>query len=151
MEFELPKDFLELFESLNENGVRYLLVGGYAVSQHGYSRATHDLDIFVANDVANAQNLVRSLAEFGFGTPQLDPKLFTNENSMVVMGVEPQLVEFMNSITGVSFDAAYENRKTVYPEGVRVEVIGIDDLIKNKKSTGRLKDLVDAAALEECN
>jgi phage replication-related protein YjqB (UPF0714/DUF867 family) len=77
MEFELPADFRELLESLNENGVEYLVVGGYAVGMHGYYRSTMDLDVFVADSYENANRIVKALTQFGFGDTTLTANLFT--------------------------------------------------------------------------
>lgn len=151
MDFELPLDFKELLESLSANGVRYLLVGGYAVGFHGYGRSTNDIDIFVANDQINAERLVNALAEFGFGGNDLSPELFTSKDSLVVMGVEPLAVDILNYLTGVDFEAAYKNRKLVKCEDIEVSLIAFDDLIENKKKTGRYKDLSDVEYLKRIN
>lgn len=151
MDFELPLDFKELLESLNANGVRYLLVGGYAVGFHGYGRSTNDIDIFVANDQINAERLVNALVEFGFGGNNLSPELFTSKDSLVVMGVEPLAVDILNYLTGVDFEAAYNNRKLVKCENIEVSLIAFDDLIQNKKKTGRYKDLADVEYLKRIN
>lgn len=96
MELELPKDFKEFLKSLNANGVKYLLIGGYAVGYYGYPRATNDIDIFVAKDAENARRLVERLSDFGFGGGQLSPELFTQEKSIVRMGIEPMKIEIAN-------------------------------------------------------
>lgn len=147
----LPQDFRELLESLNANGVKYLLIGGYAVGHYGYSRSTNDIDFFVADDLENAQNLVRCLTEFGFGGGSLKTELFTAKNSLVVIGVEPLAIDFLNYLTGVNFDDAYINRKLIIDEDLEISVIGFDDLIKNKSATGRLKDLADVEYLMRVN
>lgn len=85
MEIELPKDFKEFLKLLNANGVKYLLIGGYAVGFYGYPRATNDIDIFVAKDMENARRLVKTLAEFGFSPNELSTELFTQEKSLVKM------------------------------------------------------------------
>ena len=66
METKLPEDFREFLKLLNANGVKYLLIGGYAVGFYGYPRATNDMDIFVSKDSDNAERLVKALKEFGF-------------------------------------------------------------------------------------
>ena len=65
MELELPDDFKEFLALLNEHGVEYLLIGGYAVGYHGYPRATNDLDIWIAVHPQNAERLVATLQAFG--------------------------------------------------------------------------------------
>jgi hypothetical protein len=151
MGLALPQDFRELLELLNANGVRYLLVGGYAVGHYGYSRSTNDIDIFVANDDKNARNLVRCLAEYGFGGGDLNPEIFTKKDSLVIMGVEPLAVDILNYLTGTEFDAAYANRQIVTDEDLDISLIGLEDLIKNKIATGRHKDLADVEYLTRIN
>lgn len=144
----LPKDFRELLESLNENGVRYLLIGGHAVGCYGYSRSTNDIDFFVASDFENASNLVKALIEFGFRSDTLAPELFTAKDSLVIIGVEPLAVDFLNYLTGVEFESAFASRTLVDDDGLPISVIGLDDLIKNKLATGRHKDLADVEYLK---
>ncbi len=144
----LPKDFRELLELLNAKGVRYLLVGGYAVGHHGYCRATNDIDFFIAGDEANAKKIVVALEDFGFGTGELTTDLFTKKDSLVVMGVEPMAVDILNYCKGVDFEEAYSRRVVVDDEGLRVNIIGYDDLMVNKRAVGRLKDQADVEYLE---
>lgn len=147
MEFELPDTFKELLESLNKHKVKYLLIGGYAVGMHGYSRATEDIDFFVAREEDNARRIVEALTEFGLGGPELKTDIFTRENSLVIMGVSPLAVDILNYLKEVDFDSAFEKRKIVTCEGVEVNVISFDDLIKNKMAVGRHKDLSDVEYL----
>ena len=151
MEFELPQDFKELLELLNRRSVRYLLIGGYAVGLHGYARSTTDIDIVVADDLENARKVVDALTEFGVGDSQLSPDLFTRKDSLVIMGVEPMAIDILNYLTGGDFDTAYERRKVVYIEDIEVSLVGYDDLINNKKTVGRFKDLADVEELERRN
>lgn len=144
----LPKDFRELLELLNANGVRYLLIGGHAVGCYGYSRSTNDIDIFVAPELENANKLVKSLTEFGFGSEGLTPDIFTAKDSLVIIGVEPLAVDILNYLTGVEFESAFANRNLVDDDGLQISVIGLDDLIKNKLATGRYKDLADVEYLK---
>lgn len=144
----LPKDFRELLELLNANGVRYLLIGGHAVGCYGYSRSTNDIDFFVASDIDNANKIVKALTEFGFGGGSLKPELFTAKDSLVIIGVEPLAVDFLNYLTGVEFETAYSNRTVIDDEDLEVSVIGLDDLIINKIATGRHKDLADVEYLK---
>lgn len=144
----LPKDFRELLELLNANGVRYLLVGGHAVGCYGYSRSTNDIDLFVAPDFENADNLVRALTEFGFNADNLTPEVFTAKDSLVILGVEPLAVDFLNYLTGVEFESAFASRTLIDDDGLEISVIGLDDLIKNKLATGRHKDLADVEYLK---
>lgn len=149
MAIRLEEEFRELLRLLNSNGVRYLLIGGYAVVLNGHVRNTSDLDIAVSNDLPNAAKLVKSLREFGFDLPILTEALFTKPNSLIKMGHEPLKVEILNYLKGVEFEKAYENRQVISVEGLEISLIAIGDLIKNKKAVGRLQDLADVEALEK--
>ncbi|CAN5636416.1 hypothetical protein BH24ACI2_BH24ACI2_07790 [soil metagenome] len=123
MDTELPKDFKELLKLLNANGVRYLLIGGYAVGFHGYPRATNDIYIFVAKDLENARRVVKSLTDFGFGKGELSVKLFMQEKSIVRMGVEPLKIEFANFISGIEFEEAYKDKIIGLIDEIEIKII----------------------------
>lgn len=128
---------------LNANDVKYLLIGGYAVGFHGYPRATNDMDIFVAKETGNAEKVVKTLIEFGFATTELSPQIFTQEKSLVRMGVPPMKIEITNFIDGVEFEEAYVERVLGVIDEVEVSLIGLRLLKINKKASGRFKDLND--------
>lgn len=151
MELELPQDFKELFEFLNEHKVEYLLIGGYAVFAYGYVRNTSDIDVVVSDGVENAQRLMRALSDFGFGETELSVDLFTEPDSVVQMGVEPMKIEILNYLKGVDFKAAYSRRRSAQVEDILVDIIALPDLLANKRAVGRAKDLVDAGELEKRN
>jgi predicted nucleotidyltransferase len=146
MEIELPRDFKELFASLNANNVRYLLIGGYAVGVYGYSRTTNDIDIFVADDRENTHRLIAALNDFGVGSSDLS-QIFVEKRSLVEIGVEPVKVQLMNFADGIVFDEAFERSNIVEVEDIRITTIGRDDLIANKLASGRHKDLDDVERL----
>ena len=147
MEFELPKDFKELLESLNANNVRYLLIGGYAVGIYGYTRATNDIDIFVSDERRNVINLLRALADFGFADPSLSEDTLKEERSMIEMGIEPMKVQILNFADGLDFEDCYSRKNPVAIEDIIVDTVSKDDLVKNKTATGRHKDLADVERL----
>jgi predicted nucleotidyltransferase len=151
MELELAPDFKELLKLFNKNNVKYLLIGGYAVSIHGYVRATNDIDFAVASHAENARNIVAALTEFGFGSSGISVELFTRDRNVVRMGVPPGKIEILNYLEGPGFDAAYERRKTVEVENISINVIGLEDLCANKSAVGRPQDLVDVDKLKERN
>ena len=149
MEFELPQDFKELFELLNSNNVKYLLIGGYAVGIYGYARSTNDIDIFISDEPENITKLGKSLEQFGFGRANLPDALFAQGRSLVEMGIEPMKVQLMNFADGIDFTEAFEQRNVVRIEDIEVNVISRENLMKNKKASGRYKDLADIERLEE--
>lgn len=143
MEIVLPPDFKEFLKLLNEHEVRYLLIGGYAVGYHGYARATEDMDIWVAVQPENANKIVNVLKDFGFASPDLSAALFLQEGKIIRMGLPPIRLEITTSISGVMFDECYEKRILDEIDGIDVSLIDLQNLKKNKKASGRAKDLAD--------
>lgn len=138
----LPPDFKEFLKLLNAHGVEYLLVGGYAVIYHGYTRTTGDMDIWIAVNPSNAQKVSAALKEFGFRSG-VEPEQFTQHGPMFRMGVPPFRIELLTTISGLDFADAYSRRLSVAIEGVQTPVLALDDLKTNKKASGRHKDLAD--------
>lgn len=145
----LHNDFADFLRLLNERSVRYLVVGGYAVAYHGYPRYTGDLDVFVEASPENAARLVEVYGEFGFNRAELKPEMFLLPDNVVRIGHEPVRLEVLTGISGVAFADAYARRIEVPVNGLVVPFISFADLIKNKTSTGRGKDRVDAEALQK--
>ena len=143
----LPPDFSEFLKLLNEHDVKYLLVGGYAVSYHGYIRATGDMNIWIRADSENAVRVVSTLVDFGFSVAGLNMDLFTGDNNVVRMGIPPVQIEILTSISGVEFDDCYESRIEITLNETPVNIISLDKLRKNKRASGRLRDLNDLEQL----
>ena len=145
----LPQDFKEFLKLLEKNEVEYLLVGGYAVGFHGYPRPTGDIDFWISNTQQNAEKIVRVLNDFGFASPDLSASLFTQGKSIVRMGIAPFKLEVITHIDGVSFADCYRSRIETSIDECKVKVIGLDDLLVNKKASGRPKDINDVLELEK--
>jgi predicted nucleotidyltransferase len=143
MDIALPEDFKEFLRLLNANGVEYLLIGGYAVSYHGYPRATNDLDIWIAASPENADRVINALSAFGFDRAQLSAGIFLKDKSLVQMGVPPIKIEITNFVSGVTFDECFPERIVDQIDGVEVSLISLPKLKINKKASGRFKDLDD--------
>jgi hypothetical protein len=139
----LPIDFKEFLQLLNTHEVEYLLVGGYAVGYHGYPRATVDLDIWVSRKPRNAEKLVSVLKAFGFDVEELSEDLFLEENKIIRMGAPPIRIEIITSATGIDFEECYRKRVTDILDDVEVHFINLEHLKRNKKASGRYKDLDD--------
>jgi hypothetical protein len=147
MALTLPPDFKEFLKLLKEHDVRYLLIGGYAVGYHGYARATEYMDIWVAIHPDNAQKLVSALKSFGFNDANLTPELFLQKPKIIRMGLPPMRLEITTSVSGVEFDECYRSRVVDEFDGVEVNIIDLDDLKKNKRASGRAKDIADVEKL----
>jgi predicted nucleotidyltransferase len=148
MALKLHQDFKDFLKLLNSNKVKYLLIGGYAVGFHGYPRATADLDLWIQMGKSNSQKIVKVVRKFGFDTPDLTESLFLEKNKVIRMGNPPVRIEILTSISGVQFDDCYDHRAITKIDGIKVHIIQHDDLIKNKKASGRLKDLADIEQLK---
>jgi len=122
-----------------------LVIGGYAVNYYGFPRATADLDIWIAVSPDNAQRITEALRGFGF--PQADAALFQQERQIIRMGVPPVRLEILTTISGVDFADCYSRRLEAELDGVTVKFIQLDDLKRNKRASGRLKDRVDLEQL----
>jgi hypothetical protein len=122
-------------------------VGGYAVCYHGYYRNTVDIDFWIAINPQNASKLAALIRKFGFNTPDLSDELFLQKGRIIRMGVEPTRIEILTEISGCEFSECYGRRVEATLDGLPVNIISLTDLLKNKVSTGRLKDLNDAQKL----
>src|SRR4030042_6346106 len=147
MDIGLPQDFKDFLMFLDANGVEYLLIGGYAVAYHGYPRATEEIVIWIASNPENAQHIILALKEFGFDVPELNPDLFLKPDSIVRLGVPPLRIELSTTISGVAFGECYKARVTEVMTGIKVNIINLADLKKNKKASGRFRDLDDLERL----
>jgi predicted nucleotidyltransferase len=139
----LTQDFKEFVTSLNDNKVRYLVVGGYAVAYHGYPRYTKDIDIWIDLDPDNASRIVKALDQFGFASIGLTPEDFLETETIIQLGYPPNQIDLITSLSGVDFEDCYTNRESVEMDGVVVDFIDLESLRRNKKSSGRAQDLAD--------
>jgi hypothetical protein len=146
---KLPPDFKEFLSLLHTHRVKYLLVGGYAVAAYGYPRFTGDMDLWIQISSENAENVFRVCREFGFDVPNLKVELFTDPKQMIRLGHPPLRIEILNSVSGLSFEAAWKNRIESLWDGVPVILISLNDLRTIKLASGRLKDLADLENLPE--
>ena len=144
----LNEDFAEFAALLEQAGVRYLIVGGYAVALHGFPRYTGDIDFFVEISQENARKLVQAFDRFGFGDLGLQVSDFTQTDYVVVIGREPRKIQVLMGIDGVEFGQAWQGRVTQTLNGMPLNFLGKDDLIKNKRAVGRPKDQIDLLELE---
>jgi hypothetical protein len=126
---------------LNSKSAEYLLIGGYAVNYYGYARSTGDMDIWIARSAKNFARVAEALAEFGF--PAVTPDIFEAPDRMVRMGVPPLRLEVLTAISGVDFEDCFARRGFADVDGEAVPIIDLEDLKRNKRASGRAKDLAD--------
>jgi len=145
----LNKDYRDILRALSDEKVKFLLVGAYAMAVHGYPRATMDIDLWIMPSSKNADAVLRALRKFGAPLDNLEKNDLLTEGIIFQIGVAPRRIDILTSVTGLKFKETYEHSVAVVLDGIEVSVPSVDDLILNKKATGRTKDLADAEALEE--
>ncbi len=139
----INKDFKEFIQLLNDNHVRYLVVGGYAVGFHGYPRYTKDLDIWIEVSDKNAANIMNALYYFGFKDVGLNKEDFLKNNEIIQLGYPPNRIDIVTSCDGVDFEESYRNKIILTIDNIKCYFIDIENLRKNKKASGRPQDLAD--------
>lgn len=140
-------DFTDLLRLFNDNGVRYLVIGGYAVIQHAEPRFTKDLDLWISTDALNATAVYKALKEFGAPLANLTEADFAEEGYFYQMGVPPVRVDILMGIPGLRFEDAWSRRVDVNFDDLPVSFIARPDLITAKLASGRPQDLIDADLL----
>jgi predicted nucleotidyltransferase len=143
----LNKDYKEMLQILLDNKVRFLVVGAYAMGAYGYPRATGDFDIWVEASSENSEKIYRSLSQFGAPLSDISKTTFCEEGIIFQIGVAPRRIDIITKIDGVDFKKAYSDKQEVEIEDIKIPFISKEDLIKNKESTGREKDILDVKYL----
>lgn len=143
------EDFREFIQSLNDNKVEYMLVGGYAVILHGYRRVTGDMDIWVNRTKENYSRLVKAFAQFGLSVFDMSEEKFLDADSADVFsfGRPPVSIDILTRLKGVEFDNAFSRAMQFDENGLIVRFIHLNNLIEAKKASGRYKDLDDIEKL----
>jgi hypothetical protein len=146
------QDYKDLLSAFHAHGVKYLVVGGYAVIFHAQPRATKDIDFFIRADPENAKAIYLALTEFGAPLQGIRPEDFTDRSSFFRFGRDPQGFDILPDIPGVDFDTAWERRvETTVDEasGLKGFFISREDLITAKLAAGRPQDLADVDAIRK--
>ena len=144
---KINSDFKDLLRSFNAVGVRYLIVGGYAVMVHTEPRYTKDLDVWIEPSAANAEALFAGLENFGAPTTGTVPSDFTESDVFFQIGVEPVRIDIMTSVPGLAFETAWKNRVIVDFGGESAPVLCREDVLKSKIAAGRRRDQRDVKKL----
>jgi hypothetical protein len=147
----IPDDFIDVLACLREEGVEYLIVGAHALAVHGAPRATGDLDVLVRPSKENSERVYRALLRFGapIAAHGVKPDDFAIAGAVYQMGLPPHRIDILTEISGVTFDEALSGAVTARLGNEHARFIGIEPMIRNKRATGRTKDLADAETLEE--
>ena len=144
----LNEDYKDMLQSLQAEGVKFMLVGGYAMAAHGHPRSTLDIDFWVMASPENAKAIMRALKRFGAPLRNVCESDFKTEGTILQIGVVPRRIDIITKIDGVSFVDAWPRAVPVELDGCHISVISLEDLLANKSASGRLKDLADVATLE---
>ena len=144
----LNQDFREFIEQLNEKKVKYLVVGGYAVAFHGYPRYTKDIDFWIWLNEENADRMLKALKDFGFDSLGIKKDDFLDEDMVIQLGYPPNRIDLLTDVSGVEFEACYQQKVQVEINGLNINFIDLENLIQNKRASGRTQDLADAENLE---
>ncbi len=141
---EIYPDFKEFLQLLNEEGIEYLVGGGYAVTFHGYPRYTGDIDIWIHPTEANASRMMVVLDRFGAGSVGIEKEDFLDTKFDVLkMGNEPIRIDMMMRMKGLEFESAYSQRVIESVDGIEINFLNLNDLIRAKKASNRPKDQND--------
>ena len=145
---KVQKDYEEFLGLLNRNNVKYVIVGAYALAYHAKPRYTKDMDIFIEPTGENATAILQAIKDFGFPEINLTSEDIIEENKIVQLGYEPIRIDILSSLSGCSFSEVWENRIKGKYGDTEVYFIHKDNLIKNKKASGRKQDMVDIDLLK---
>jgi hypothetical protein len=145
----LQKDLREFVELLNSHRVEFVIVGAHALAFHGWPRTTSDIDILVRRSPENADRLEKVITEFGFASLKLTAQHFLEPDQVFQFGHPPNRIDVMTAISGVTFDEVWCDRVAGSLDGIPVSFIGREAFVRNKRASGRKKDLADVEALGE--
>ena len=145
----LNPDYRDMVECLLREGVDFMLVGGYAVALHGWPRTTFDIDFWIMANPQNAKAVMRAITSFGAPLMGLTEADFHKPGMVFQIGTEPQRIDIISAVDGLDYADAALRAVTMNVDGLEIKVVSLDDLIVNKRASGRPKDIADAVMLEK--
>ena len=145
----LNPDYRDMVECLLREGVDFMLVGGYAVALHGWPRTTFDIDFWIMANPENAKAVMRAITSFGAPLMGLTEADFHRPGMVFQIGTEPQRIDIISAVDGLDYAGAALRAVTMNVDGLEIKVVSLDDLIVNKRASGRPKDIADAVMLEK--
>ena len=143
----LSDDMRELLDLFRDLDVQYAIVGGFAVNYYGYVRTTQDIDILVNPTAENPGRVMAALGEFGFRGAGIPRELLEREGASIHLGVEPNRIDILTSLKGVSNHDIFAGVRDVEIDGAHVRLISLEHLLEVKRSSDRPRDLADADEL----
>ena len=145
----LNEDYKEMLQILLDQKVEFIIVGAYALAAHGFPRATGDMDVWIKPNEKNSKKVYKVLARFGAPINEIREDEFSQPGLIFQIGVVPRRIDIITKIDAVEFDEAESDKIFVDIDDLKIPVLSIDKLIKNKMATGREKDLLDAKLLKK--
>lgn len=139
------KDLINLFR---KHDVKYALVGGFAVNYYGYARTTQDIDFLLYPSKQNAKKIMNALTDFGFGKAGIPQKYFEESGNAIHLGAEPNRIDLLTHLVGISNDKIFANLQQINFEGIDINIIAYSDLLEAKQKSKRLRDQADAEELK---
>lgn len=143
----ISSDFKDLLRVFAASGVRFLVVGAHAVGYYGRPRATGDFDVWIDPAKDNARRVHDALRVFGAPIEHLSIEDLMGDDLIYQMGIAPNRIDILTGLSGLQFADAWPRRSEAKIDGLDVAFIGKDDLILNKRATGRVRDLADVEML----
>lgn len=144
----MNQDFLDLLRALSAHDVRFLIVGAYALAVHGRPRATGDLDVWVDPTRENAARVIKALTDFGAPLAGVTEHDFSAPGIVLQLGLPPYRIDILTELSGLTFDEAWPTRlRAPFGPSLDADYIGREAFIRNKRATGRIKDLGDIEGL----
>lgn len=145
----VQRDYEDLLRLFNRHKVKYCVVGSFAVAFYALPRYTKDIDLLVEASAENASNIVKALNEFGFGSLKLTETDFIKEGNVIQLGFEPVRIDILTSLPGLKFGDIWKGKKSGKYGRQKTFFIGLNELIKNKKSSLRKQDIIDLESLRK--
>jgi predicted nucleotidyltransferase len=145
----MNSDFRDLLRAFAAEEVRYLVVGGHAVIHYTQPRFTKDLDLWIEPSAENAERLRKAFLSFGIPLLEVTPEDFAEPGLQYVVGLPPVQFDFLTTIPGLDFVAAWQRRERVEIHGIEIQLVSREDLIVSKRAAGRARDLADLEDLEQ--
>jgi hypothetical protein len=146
---QLNPHFLDLLSEFNAARVRYLVVGAHVLNYYGRPRTTGDLDVWVEPTVKNAERVFRALSKFGAPLEGITPGDFVAPGTVFQVGIAPNRIDVLTSLTGLGFSTAWKNRRRARYGTASICLVSERDFIRNKRAVGRTRDLADAEEIEQ--
>lgn len=145
----MDQNFLDLLQLFDQHRVRYLIIGGYAVSFYAEPRYTKDIDLWVECSLSNGRRIFKALEEFGAPLATISAQDFAVAGTAYTAGLPPLRFDILTKVSGGNFKSAFDKRRTVNIDKVPLHYVPIEELMKLKKSAGRPQDKLDLQKLKQ--